>query len=391
MKPGKPFLATILIILSMTFAVRASNNMFSTTIPLLAKYNFHFDEVMVGLISAAGAAGTFLMSALVNARLRSGARRTVFIASSFVYMAVFPLFYLANSFFLWPLVIISGFVLGAIFPNIVTSASLFSDKKVRERTLSLYTLTLSISLVAGPAIESEVLKYFSLQQSFLFFSVFPVLAFLTSFFIRFPEEIGKTGAGGRDTLSNHGFRAALYTIMTYNIPFAMILTFGGIFAKEYFGASYSTITLLFSMFFLTSFLSRLMFTARTPENLWKLMVLSVAITGIGLLVLSLSTDLLIFAVSFLILGFPHGFTFPISIITITRNIEPEKRSIANSYFFSIIMLIGTVMPFASGLLVGAIGLRDAFISIIPLIFVLFLMLRLEMSRGHNERTEAAAI
>ncbi|MEM0157434.1 MAG: MFS transporter [Thermoplasmataceae archaeon] len=380
MNSRQSFLFTVIIIISATFAVRASNNMFMTTLPLLARYSFHFSEVYVGLISTAGASGTFIMSAMINARLTSARRRSVFIISSFAYMAVFPLFYISSALVIWPLVIIAGFVLGAIMPNIITSASLFSDRKVRERILSLYTLTLSVSLVAGPAIESEILRFFSLEQSFLFFSILPAIVFVSAFGIKFPDEGGKRITGGAEVMSSHGFRAAIFNIMTYNIPFALILTFGGIFAREYLGASYSLITLLFSLFFLTSFASRLALTLKPPDNLPMLMTMSVIITGVGLVVLSISRDLLVFSISFLILGFPHGFTYPLSIISISRSISPEKRNIANSYFFSIMMLVGAVMPFASGILVDTLGLRYAFMSIIPVVAVLYALLRMELGR-----------
>lgn len=380
MNSRQSFLFTVMVIISATFAVRASNNMFMTTLPLLARYSFHFSEVYVGLISTAGATGTFIMSAMINARLTSTRRRSVFIISSFAYMVVFPLFYISSAVIIWPLVLIAGFVLGAIMPNIITSASLFSDRKMRERILSLYTLTLSISLIAGPAIESEILRFFTLEQSFLFFSVLPAVVFVSAFGIKFPDERGKRITGGAEILSNHGFRAAIFNIMTYNIPFALILTFGGIFAKEYLGASYSLITLLFSLFFLTSFASRLALTLRPPENLPMLMTASVIITGAGLVVLSSSRDMLIFSISFLILGFPHGFTYPLSIISISRSIDPEKRNIANSYFFSIMMLVGAIMPFVSGVLVDTLGLRYAFMSIIPVVAFLYIMLRIELGR-----------
>lgn len=384
----EPLLVTVMVVLSMTFAVRASNNMFMTTVPLLARYDFGLSEFLVGLIAATGASGTFIMSAIINSRLDSRRRRITFISSSFIYMVIFPLFYISSPVLIWPLVIISGFVLGSVMPNIITSAGLFDDKKIRERILSLYTLTLSVSLVAGPAIESQILRIYSLQQSFLFFSAFPVIAFAASIFIRFPVEDTKRSRGGLEIMSNHGFRAAILNIMTYNIPYALILTFGGIFAKDYLGASYSLITELFSLFFLTSFMSRFILTVKTPENLWALMTVSVIITGIGLLILSFSRNLIIFAFSFLILGFPHGFTYPLSIITISRSVGPEMRSAANSYFFSVMMLIGSVMPFISGLLVEILGLRLAFISIVPVVAVLYLLLRLEIARGRSSRKSA---
>jgi len=86
----------LLIVVSITFAVRGSNNTYMTEIPLIAHYVFHYSEFFVGAISALGAVGTFIMSALINSRPKSKERRRVFIASSLVYAIVFPLFYCAS-------------------------------------------------------------------------------------------------------------------------------------------------------------------------------------------------------------------------------------------------------------------------------------------------------
>ncbi|WP_297026290.1 MFS transporter [Thermoplasma sp.] len=376
---GISFLSMVIIIVSITFAVRGSNNMYMTEIPLVARYVFHYGEFLVGSISALAAVGTFLMSALINSRLRSRERRAVFITSSLIYAIVFPLFYLSNAITIWPIVFVAGFVLGALMPNIITSAGLLPDRKQRERLLSIYTLTLSISLVVGPALEGYLLDFMPLLKTFLIFSVFPIIVFILSFFLRFPDERNSRKIRGGEVVKNHGFRAAVYNIMTYNIPFAFILTFGGIYAMSRFGVSYSTVTLMFASFFFTSFLSRMILAVRPPENIWNLMILSVVITSVGLIGIVESFSFLMIEAFFLLLGFPHGFTYPLSVISISRSFSTEARNAANSLFFSIMMAVGAVMPFVSGGLVSAIGLRYSFAVLIPIILVLLFLLHHEMS------------
>ncbi|MGC8506478.1 MAG: hypothetical protein ACP5NK_07230 [Thermoplasmata archaeon] len=41
-------LYTIVIIVALTFAIRASNNMIQTTIPLLARYDLSYSQLLVG-------------------------------------------------------------------------------------------------------------------------------------------------------------------------------------------------------------------------------------------------------------------------------------------------------------------------------------------------------
>ncbi|WP_061951135.1 hypothetical protein [Acidiplasma cupricumulans] len=47
-----------------------------------------------------------------------------------------------------------------------------------------------------------------------------------------------------------GFKVAVYAILAYNIVFALLITFGGIYAKSVLGFSYSQVTLLFTGFLL---------------------------------------------------------------------------------------------------------------------------------------------
>ncbi|MGC8670937.1 MAG: MFS transporter, partial [Thermoprotei archaeon] len=60
---------SIIVIVAMTFALRASNNMVVTTVPLLAKYEFSMGPTEIGVISGVFAGFTFLTSAFLNSRL----------------------------------------------------------------------------------------------------------------------------------------------------------------------------------------------------------------------------------------------------------------------------------------------------------------------------------
>ncbi|WP_162509108.1 MFS transporter [Thermogymnomonas acidicola] len=196
------------IIVPVTLAVRASNNMFQTEVPLLARDYLGMSELEIGSLAAVASLTTFVMSAFINARLPpSAGRRTLFVASSFLYAITFPpFFFLVDRYTIWLVLSLAGFSLGSVMPNIITSASLLPDRLQRERLLSLYTLTLSISLVAGPALEGYLLRSMSIRESFLYFEVFPVVAAALSFLIAFPpketgEKAGYEGefGGTRDS------------------------------------------------------------------------------------------------------------------------------------------------------------------------------------------------
>ncbi|MCL6014983.1 MAG: MFS transporter [Candidatus Thermoplasmatota archaeon] len=376
----------IVVILSMTFAIRSSNNMYVTSVPLLARYYFFFSNVEIGLLASAASLTTFIMSTFINAKVESRARRKIFIISSILYAVVFPFFYISTPLTIWLILPVASFTLGSIMPNIITSASLFKDRKQRERILSIYTLTLSLSLILGPYIESELLHYVSLPESFLIFSILPAIGMIDSFFIKFPDEMGVRRRGFDITvLKDRGFQSSLLNILAYNIPFAFLTTYGGLFGISDFKVSLSTVNLTFSLFFLTSFISRLVFSVRVPERLPRLMFSAVILSAIGLLVLGTAKNYDYFVLAFLILGIPHGLTYPLSVMSITRSFPENRRNMANSYFFSIMMAIGTIMPFISGEVIKIIGYRNAFLVVIPVIFVILATLYFVLkAKGREE-------
>ncbi len=375
------------VILTMTFTIRSSNNMFVTTVPLLSSDIFLFSNVTLGVLVSISSIATFISSTFINARLSSKSRRKALIGASAIYAAVFPLFFLSSSITIWFILPTATFTLGIIMPNIITSASLFKDRRVRERILSIYTLVLSFSLIMGPLIESQILLHFSLKQSFLFFSVFPVVALVDSFFLKFPADPKIIKRKGFDfsIIKNRGFSIALLNILAYNLPFAFLTTYGGIYGHDVFGESYSLVNITFSAFFASSFVSRLLFSMKVPEKLWTLMIAAVILSSIGLAVLGTAPNYSFLLLAFIILGIPHGLTYPLSVMSIARNFDEDRRNGANSYFFSIMMIVGAAMPFISGEVIFLVGYRDGFLLLIPVILIILLFL-FRLIRSDREKS-----
>jgi MFS family permease len=101
-------------------------------------------------------------------------------------------------------------------------------------------------------------------------------------------------------------------------------------------------------------------------------------TAIGVSVVFFSRDALLYVIGIMILGVPHGLTYPLSISSIGRSFDINKRNKANSYFFAIIMLINIVVPTAAGVLIDYIGFRNVMIFIVPIIIILFVLARKEV-------------
>ncbi|MBW9140117.1 MAG: MFS transporter [Candidatus Aramenus sp.] len=364
----RPLLFALVLVL-LTFSFRASDNMLTTTLPLIAKYYFHFSSLTIGLVSSLATVFAFLSSGLLNARLRGEARRRAFLIASATYAISFPLFYFSSPANVWLLTSLMGFAIGVLMPNVVTSASLFPEQRTRERLLSLYTLALSTSLIAGPSIESAVLLKFNLFQAFLLFSPLAALVFALSFFLDFPKSVQEV-EGRVDVWRRSGFKLSVALNLMYGIPFGTLTTFGGIFAINSFGASYSTATLLFSLFFTTSFLGRLALTIYPPKRLWGFVGLSTSLTFAGLVMAFFSRSLLMYALALIVLGVPHGITYPVSLISISRSFSEGERSVANSYFSAVMTGFSSFVPLLISGVVDVLGIRGSF-GVLALVTLLF--------------------
>lgn len=377
-----------IIIIITTFVARASNNMISTTIPLLAKYDLYMSQYEIGLIAALSSAASFITTIFINARINSHQRRRLFIISSLMYVITLPLYAYSNVLTIWILSTLTGASLGLIMPNIITAASLLEDRKLRERIIALYTLTLSLSLIAGPALESFLLKFINLREVFTYFMPFGIVLLILSFFLEFPEE--KHSAIKVKVWSNSGFKVAVYNILIYNIPFAIITTFLGIYERDTYGVSLSQVSLIYSLFFTSSFLARFYLFLRPPERLVAEMLISASLTGIGILMIAISRNLLIFIMAMILLGIPHGSTYPLSVMTIGRSFRLEERNAANSHYFSVMMIIGILVPVLSGYIISSVGFETVFIILLLVVIVFLVFLRVSTrSEGFRKILDSA--
>ena len=365
------FVQSLVIILSTTFAVRASNNMLVTSVPLLAHYDLGLSQTYIGVLSALTSAFTFLATALINIRLGSRARRSAYIISNVAYAAVLIAFAYSNLLTVWILSAAAGFLLGMIMPNIITSASLFPDPVTRDRVLTLYTIFLSFSLIMGPAIEAYLLLFIGLREIFLFFSLFAVVSVMLSPFLAFPEE--RKDRSRIPLISSYGFRTALYNIMAYNVPFAILIAFAGIYERQSFGISLSMVTALFSIFFTSSLASRIFLSIRVKGVLRRRMYATMILSVFGIAMVLISWNLWVFAIALAILGIPHGLAYPLSVLSISRSFKPDERNVANSAFFSILMLIGIFVPLAGGYFIDLFGFKLVMLGIVFIIVLLMLL------------------
>ena len=109
---------------------------------------------------------------------------------------------------------------------------------------------------------------------------------------------------------------------SFNFPFIAILTFGGIFAVRGFGASYAVIEGLFTGFFLTSLIVRLLLVRASTVN-DSVMLASFVVMAVALPLVVFSSTIWEFALSFVLFGYSHAAAYPVATRYIAKAVPNE--------------------------------------------------------------------
>ncbi len=389
------------LILVATFFFRATGNMVQTTMPLLARYDLGLTNPEIGLAASLVALTGILAPTLIVSRMRPSFTGTAMLSLAALFAVTIPVYaVLGSSLELYATLVVTGTATGALFP-LLLSVPQSVDPQNRDRNVALYATTLSMSLVAGPLIETSVLSADGgVRMVFLAFTALAVFAVAAlALARRFPLAAGAAepspaavADGGtprarmRTLLRNRAFLEAVLGNLTYSIPFLILLTFGGVYVVEAFGVGYELVYLLFALFFVASMVTRIALTLLSPiARKLRWLAVSVALTILGLLLLGLGPSLLVVGVSFAVLGVPHGMTFTLSTMVLAEGVEARELPLANSLFFSIGAVVSTLTPSLIGALTLVVGLRPSFLVLILPTLALALAL-LRFSRGPSPGT-----
>ncbi|BCS93688.1 MFS transporter [Metallosphaera javensis (ex Sakai et al. 2022)] len=354
-----------LTIVVSTLLIRASSNVISTTLPILARYSLGFSSLGVGALSAIFTVTTFVGSAFL-VRYSS---RPVFLSSILLYSLSLALLSKVSSSTVWIVTGTSGGALGLIMPNLITISGKEEERRTRERLLNVYALSLSIGLVVGPLLEAKLLPVLGVRGVFLGFALAPLVALPLLSTARISSSSGRTRIVGNPALT-----VAILNIASYELIFSFLLTFGGIYMKERFGSTLSEVEIGFSLFFLASLLTRLIMSIYPVERVKRGVTLSLCLTVTGIVIMILSRSLVEFLVTLAVLGVPHGITMPLSTVAITRRVPPEMRSMANGIFFASLTMIGSATSFVSGIGITFLGFQGVLLAILALVMAIGVIL-----------------
>jgi DHA1 family multidrug resistance protein-like MFS transporter len=372
----------LVIVLLITLSYRATSNMLQTSVPLYAKYVLHESDFIVSMIVAIAQVAV-IASLLYLGYSHIGVGKSIFASLLFTSLCI-PLFIITqNVLSLTVVTLFANFWIGTLMPLLLTTVVLISSPGSIDRNLAIFSATLSFSLVLSPIYQGALLAATNndLVSSMLFFA--PLMAAATALFILLMRS-GTSLKAVRGKFELVFVRSSLYWMgilayESFNFPFIAILTFGGIFAKRNFGASYSTIEAIFTAFFLTSLLVRLLLVRLSTID-EPVMLLSFAAMAVALPLTAFSSNLSEFALSFVLLGYSHAAGYPVAARYIAKAVTNEGLMAA----YTVASLIdASVIIFATpiiGIVAQLLGLSDMFLMIEVPVFAIGITYALIMRR-----------
>jgi DHA1 family multidrug resistance protein-like MFS transporter len=340
---------------------RATTNMLQTSIPLYVKYYLGNSNLEVSLVMTASVAASFGAVAYFGLR-RTRIRRAIVFSLAALASGV-SLYTVSHDTLEITAVSILAYLGAGVQPLLLTSVVLVSSSEQREKNISMFAVMLSLSLILGPLYQSVVLRASedNLALSMVSFAPLVALALASFTFIGLDDTPIIEEKLDLSFLRNKVYLLGVLADIVYAIPFSAVITFGGILARQSFGASYTTIELLFTLYFAASLITRL--ASMKLKSKFLSVVTALIITLLGLTAMGLSANFLEFALSFVLLGVPHGVAYSTGASYIASAVPRKSLAAANlvsSFFFGAVSF--GILP-VLGALAQFTGLRDSFLFI----------------------------
>jgi len=330
------------------FSYIASSSVIAPILAIYVKDVTNAPVEVVGLVTAV----FFIASALAKIFLGVfvGGKKTIsFLLFAFVIFSICPALYpLTDSILLlFFLRALQGFAYAFIGTASLILAALTISSVERDKGVGTYTASLSLGLLAGPAITTFSIPLFGISNTFYFAGLMGFIGIFAAFFLgRKFSSIEKNWqiidvAVNREALRskvsgiarNEGFGTAFIGTFSFFILFGVILAYAPLYAKETLHFSDESISMLFLAYYIATTVARLS-VGRIVGKRSKstLMILSTVFAALFSFALAIFTDNFVFAGIFALVGAIQGVIFPVGSMLIAEYIQPSRNILANSLY-----------------------------------------------------------
>ncbi len=332
----------------MGFSYIASSSVIAPILSIYVKEGINASVEMVGLVTAM----FFIASAFAKISLgvlTGGKKTTTFLLLTFVVFSVCPALYPLTDSIIMLIVLraTQGFAYAFIGTASLILAALAISSVERDKGVGTYTASLSLGLLAGPAITAFSIPLFGVPNTFYFASLMGSIGIFAAFVLnRRISSIEKNWqiigvTVNREALKskisaiarNKMFGMAFIGNFAFFILFGVILAYAPLYTKETLSFSDELVSVLFLLYYVATTVTRLSIgriVGRVSKS--TLVILSTAFAALFSFALVIFTDNLVFAGFFALIGAVQGVLFPVGSMLIAEYIQPSRNILANSLY-----------------------------------------------------------
>jgi MFS family permease len=166
--------------------------------------------------------------------------------------------------------------------------------------------------------------------------------------------------------------------LLYAVPFSEVTVFGALVARSEFKMTAAGAQFCFTLFFATSLLSRLLVARLSPIKGKRRVFISAAVlTVAGTAMLAHGGSAWGLVAAMVLLGIPHGVTFPLALALIANSSAPERLAAANAALFATTNAVSVVAPLVLGAVASAAGYRIMSAAVLVPVTVFMALLLLQ--------------
>ena len=360
----------------MGFSYIASSSVIAPILSIYVK-DLNASIEMVGLVTAI----FFIASALAKFSLGvfAGGKKTItFLLVAFAIFSVCPALYPLTDSIAMLIVLraTQGFAYAFIGTASLILAALTISTIERDKGVGTYTASLSLGLLAGPAITTFSIPLFGVQNTFYFACLMGFIGTFAAFFLNKKiSSIEKNWqiigtAVSKEALKskisaitwNRMFDMAFIGNFAFFILFGVILAYAPLYAKDKLNFSDELVSVLFLLYYIATTATRLSI-GRIVRRVSKPMVVIFATIFAALFsfALAIFVNNLVFAVIFALIGAIQGVLFPVGSMLIAEYIQPSRNVLANSLYMMGIDIGQGIAPLIAAGAIIQYGLGYGFI------------------------------
>ena len=360
----------------MGFSYIASSSVIAPILSIYVK-DLNASIEMVGLVTAM----FFIASAVAKFSLGvfAGGKKTItFLLVAFAVFSICPALYPLTDSIAMLIVLraAQGFAYALIGTASLILAALTIASLERDKGVGTYTASLSLGLLAGPAITSFSIPLFGVQNTFYFACLMGFIGTFAAFFLnKKVSSIEKNWqiigvAVSREALKskisaitrNRMFDMAFIGNFAFFVLFGVILAYAPLYAKDKLNFSDELVSVLFLLYYIATTVTRLSI-GRIVRRVSKPMLVMFATIFAASFSFALATFVnnLVFAVIFASIGAIQGVLFPVGSMLIAEHIQPSKNVLANSLYMMGIDIGQGIAPLIAAGAIIQYGLGYGFI------------------------------